>query len=100
MAFAKATPNIFYAADGDSLAPDTTTFGQPDPVGHVQLGVVDKNNVVVRTNMTNASVGAGTQTLAVGRQGRLKHYVPDGTYYSVTTAPTSAGTYLSGSRST
>ena len=93
MAFAKASPNLFYAADGDSLAPTTTLSVNLTQSATFSWVLVDKNNVVVRTNMTNASVGAGTQTWQWDGKDGTGNYVPDGTYYSVTTAQTSAGTY-------
>jgi flagellar hook assembly protein FlgD len=93
MAFAKASPNLFYAADGDSLAPTTTLSVNLTQAATFSWVLVDKNNVVVRTNMTNASVGTGTQTWQWDGKDGTGNYVPDGTYYSVTTAQTSAGTY-------
>ena len=94
MASPGATPNIFYPQDGDGLAPRTTmtvTLTQPATFSWV---VVDKNNNVVRTNVSGASVGAGNQSWQWDGKNDSGAYVPDGLYYSVTTAATGAGTYL------
>ena len=89
----KASPNLFYAADGDSLAPTTTLSVNLTQAATFSWVLVDKNNIVVRTNMTNASVGSGTQTWQWDGKDGTGNYVPDGTYYSVMTAQTGAGTY-------
>jgi flagellar hook assembly protein FlgD len=93
MAFAKASPNLFYASDGDSLAQTTSLSVNLTQSATFSWVVADKNNNVVRSNMNNASVGAGTQTWQWDGKDGSGNYVPDGTYYSVTTAQTSAGTY-------
>ncbi len=93
MAHPASSANLFYASDGDSLAQNTTfsvTLTQPATFSWV---VVDKNNNVVRTNLTNAVTGAGNLTWQWNGKDESNAYVPDGTYYSVMTAATSAGTY-------
>ena len=83
MANPAASPALFYPQDGDSLAPRTTmtvTLSQPATFSWV---VVDKNNNVVRSIMSNASVGAGPQTWQWDGKSDSAAYVPDGTYYSV-----------------
>ena len=93
MASPAASPAVFYPQDGDNLAPRTTitvNLTQPATFSWV---VVDKNNNVVRTVMSNASVGAGTQSWQWDGKNDSAAFVPDGTYFSVMTAATSAGTY-------
>ena len=55
--------------------------------------VVNGSGNTVRTNVANASLGAGQQTWAWDGRDDAGAYVPDGTYYSVMTAATAAGTY-------
>jgi len=93
MAYSKASPNLFYASDGDSLAQTTTLSVNLTQSATFSWVMTDKNNTVVRTNMNNASIGTGTQTWQWDGKDGSGNYVPDGTYYSVTTAQTSAGTY-------
>ena len=93
MASPAASPNLFYAADGDNLAPNTTlsvTLSQPATISWT---IVDGNNNVVRTKMTNVSVGAGSQSWTWDGKDDLSNYVAQGTYYSLMTAATAAGTY-------
>jgi flagellar hook assembly protein FlgD len=93
MANPAAAPALFYPQDGDGMAPRTTftvNLTQPATFSWV---VVDKNNNVVRTNVTNESVGAGNQSWQWDGRNDSGAYVPDGTYYSVMTAATTAGTY-------
>jgi flagellar hook assembly protein FlgD len=88
-----ASPSLFYAADGDGLSPATTlsvTLNQPATFSWV---IVDGNNNVVRTNLVDAAVGAGSQTWRWDGMSDAGAFVPDGTYYSVMTAATAAGTY-------
>lgn len=88
-----ASPSLFYAADGDGFAPSTTlsvTLTQP---ATFDWQIVDAGNNVVRTYLANASVDAGSQVWTWdGRDGSGAN-VPDGTYYSVMTTATGAGTY-------
>jgi flagellar hook assembly protein FlgD len=89
----QASPNQFYPADNDAFAASTTlsvTLNQPATLSWV---IVDRNNSVVRTNLLDTSVGAGVQTWLWNGTDETGAFVPDGTYYSVTTATTSAGTY-------
>ncbi len=90
---AAASPNLFYPTDGDNLSPRTTlsfTLVQPATVTWV---VTDKNNNVVRTNLTSVSLGAGAQTWTWDGKSDSATFVPDGTYYSVVTAATADCTY-------
>ena len=88
------SPNLFYAADGDSLAANTTMTVSLTQQATFSWVVVDKNNNVVRTNVTNALTNAGNLTWHWDGKNDAGAYVPDGTYYSVMTASTDAGTYL------
>jgi flagellar hook assembly protein FlgD len=93
MSFAKASPNLFYASDGDGLSPNTTmtvTMTQPATFSWV---MTDSSNNVVRTFANNTSVGTGNQTWVWDGKNGTGSFVPDGTYYSTMTATTSAGTY-------
>ena len=93
MASPAASPNLFYAADGDNLAQSTTlsvTLNQPATLSWT---IVDANNDVVRTKMSDVSVGAGKQSWTWDGKDDSNNYVAQGTYYSVTTAATDAGTY-------
>ena len=93
MASPAASPNLFYAADGDNLAPTTTLSVTLTKPATLTWTIVDANNNVVRTKMTNASVGAGKQSWTWDGKDDSNNYVAQGTYYSVTTAATGAGTY-------
>jgi flagellar hook assembly protein FlgD len=93
MSFAKASPNIFYAADGDSLAPNTTMTVTMTQSATFSWVMTDKNNTVVRTFANNSPVSAGNQTWTWDGKDGSGNYVPDGTYFSTMTASTSAGTY-------
>lgn len=93
MSSASVSRALFYAADGDSLAPTTTfsmTLTQP---AVFSWRVVDATGNVVRTNMANASLDAGNVSWTWDGRNDASAFVPDGTYYSVTTATTPAGTY-------
>ena len=93
MAAPSAGPNLFYAADGDSQAPTTALSVTLTKPANLSWTIVDSNNTVVRTKMTNASQGAGKLTWTWDGKDESNNFVPQGTYYSVTTAATSAGTY-------
>lgn len=93
MSSAAASPNLFYAADGDSLAQTTTLSVKMTQPATFSWVLVDANNNVVRTKSSNASVGAGQQTWQWDGKDGSGNYVPSGTYYSVMTAATNAGTY-------
>jgi flagellar hook assembly protein FlgD len=94
MANSKATPALFYPQDGDGLAPRTTMSVNLTQAATFTWVIVDKNNNVVRTYLDNASVGAGNQSWQWDGRNDSGAYVPDGTYYSVTTAATDAGAYF------
>jgi len=93
MASPSASPNLFYAADGDNLAPTTALSVTLTKPATLSWTIVDANNNVVRTKMSNVSVGAGAQGWTWDGKDDSNNYVPQGTYYSVTTAATGTGTY-------
>ena len=93
MASPAASPTQFYAADGDGLAPATNLSVRLTQPATLSWVVVDRNNNVVRTNLTGAATAAGTQTWRWDGKNAAGAYVPDGTYYSLMTAATSSGTY-------
>jgi len=93
MADASASPSLFYAADGDNLAPTTTLSVTLTQHATFSWSIVDASNNLVRTRMTNQSVNAGTQTWTWDGKDDSSNYVPQGTYYSVMTAATGSGTY-------
>jgi flagellar hook assembly protein FlgD len=93
MKSAAANPSLFYAEDGDSMARTaalSVTLTQPATFSWV---VMDKNNNVVRTNVLNTNAGTGNQSWNWDGKNDAGSYVPQGTYYSVMTAATAAGTY-------
>jgi flagellar hook assembly protein FlgD len=87
------SPYMFYAADGDNLSPTTTFSVNMESPATFSWKVVDGNNNVVKTKNNNTSVGAGQQTWQWDGRNEAGAFVPDGTYYTVMTAATSAGTY-------
>ncbi len=87
------TPYMFYAADSDNLSPTTTLSVNLVQPATFTWKVVDGNDNVVKTRNNNASLGAGQQTWQWDGRNEAGAFVPDGTYYSVMTAATSAGTY-------
>jgi flagellar hook assembly protein FlgD len=93
MATPRVSASLFYPQDADSLAPTTTfsvTLTQP---AAFTWKVVDNGGNVVRTNLASAAVGAGDLSWTWDGTNDASAYVPDGTYYSVMTAATAAGTY-------
>lgn len=87
------TPTVFYAADGDNLAPTTKFSVTLDREATFWWKVVDGNGNVVRTYINGVTTNPGSMNWTWdGRDGNGV-YVPDGTYYSVMTATTAAGTY-------
>ncbi len=88
-----AAPARFYAADGDNLAPRTTMSVTLDKAATFTWKMVDSNDNVVRANMSNAGVNPGALSWQWDGRNDAGAFVPDGVYYSVMTAATSAGTY-------
>ena len=87
-------PNLFYAADGDSLARTTTLAVNLQSSATFWWKVSDNDGKVVRTFVNGASTSAGPQTMQWDGKNTAGAFVPDGTYYSVMTVATSAGLYF------
>lgn len=87
------SPAHFYAADADALAPTTNLSVTLEQPATFTWNIVDANNNPVRTKASNVDTDAGLQTWAWDGKNDAGAYVPDGTYYSVMTAATSAGAY-------
>jgi flagellar hook assembly protein FlgD len=86
-------PAHFYASDGDSLASQSNMKVTLQAPAKLWWKVVDKNGSVVRTFVNGVDSSAGQQTATWDGKDNAGNYVADGTYYSVTTTETSAGTY-------
>jgi len=87
------SPDLFYPSDGDNLAQTTALSVTLQQAATFTWKVVDGDGNTVKTKVNNASVGAGTQNWNWDGKDGSGNYVPDGTYYSVMTATTSAGSY-------
>ena len=87
------TPAHFYAIDGDGLATKSDLKVTLNSPATFWWKIADKNGNVVRTFVNGSSIGAGQQTAQWDGKDGGGNYVADGTYYSVTTTQTSAGTY-------
>lgn len=86
-------PNVFYPADGDNLARTANLSVNLQAPATFWWKIADKNGNVVRTFVNGASTSAGQQTQQWDGKDGSGAFVPDGTYYSVMTTQTSAGTY-------
>jgi flagellar hook assembly protein FlgD len=86
-------PAHFYAADGDAVAATTTFSVNITRPAALSWKVVDSNGDTMRTFMADQNVGTGLQTWVWDGRNDGGAYVPDGMYYTVMTAATSAGTY-------
>jgi len=86
-------PAHFYAADGDSFAAKTDMKVTLQAPATFWWKVADKDGNVVRTFVNGIVTGAGQQTASWDGKDGAGSYVPDGTYYSVTTTETPSGTY-------
>jgi len=88
------TPNIFYPTDNDNLARTTTLAVNLQSAATFWWKMADKNGNVVRTFVNGVNTAPGQQTLQWDGRDSAGAFVPDGTYYSVTTTTTDAGTYF------
>ncbi len=86
-------PDLFYAADGDGLAPTTTLSVNLDRQATFSWKIVDAGGGVVRSYMNNANTAPGPLTWVWDGRDKDGAFVPQGTYFSVMTAATGAGTY-------
>lgn len=89
-----AAPSMFYSADGDGFATDATLSVTLDAPATFWWKVADANGTVVRTHLNGASTPAGALTWEWDGRDSDGEFVPSGTYYSVMTASTAAGTYF------
>jgi hypothetical protein len=89
-----ASPQMLYAADGDSYAASTTLSVTLDTQATFWWKIADADGTVVRTHVNGANTPAGDLTWVWDGRDSNGNYVPDGTYYSVTTASTAAGMYF------
>jgi len=87
------SPNLFYPQDGDSMAKTATLSVNLQSQATFWWKVADKNGTVVRT-FVNGTSANGQQSVQWDGKDNAGNYVADGTYYSVTTTETSAGTYF------
>ncbi len=88
------TPNLFYPADGDNLARTSTLSVNLQSAATFWWKIADKNGNVVRTFVNGVNTSAGLQSLQWDGKDSAGAFVPTGTYYSVTTTTTAAGTYF------
>ena len=87
------SPNHFYPSDGDNFAATTTFSVTLTQAAAFTWTVVDGNGNTVRTRMTDQNLGTGTHIWAWDGKDDSGAYVPDGVYYTVMAAATSAGAY-------
>ncbi|MGI8928260.1 MAG: FlgD immunoglobulin-like domain containing protein, partial [Candidatus Limnocylindrales bacterium] len=88
------TPSLFFARDGDNLARTTTLAVNLQSAATFWWKIADANGNVVRTFVNGVNTAAGQQTVQWDGKDSSGAFVPDGTYYSVTTTMTDAGTYF------
>ena len=88
------TPNLFFARDGDNLARTTSLAVNLQSAATLWWKIADKNGNVVRTFVNGVSTSPGQQTMQWDGTDGAGAYVTDGTYYSVMTTATAAGTYF------
>lgn len=88
------TPNLFYAVDGDSLARTTTLAVNLQSSATFWWKISDEDGNVVRTFVNGVNTSAGQQTMQWDGKDTSGAFVPEGTYYSVMTTATGAGTYF------
>jgi flagellar hook assembly protein FlgD len=93
MSAPSASPDFFYPSDGDNLAQTTTFSVTLDQTATFWWKIADADGNVVATHVNGAVTDPGTMTWEWDGRDKNGAYVPDGTYYSVTTAQTDAGTY-------
>jgi flagellar hook assembly protein FlgD len=85
------TPDLFYAADGDALGSVTNLSVTLDEEATFWWKIADMDGHVVRTYINGTTTAAGRVAWDWDGRDSSGEYVPEGTYYSVTTAATAAG---------
>jgi flagellar hook assembly protein FlgD len=93
MSAPSASPDFFYPSDGDNLAQTTTFSVTLDQTATFWWKIADADGNVVATHVNGTLTDPGSMTWQWDGRDKNGAYVPDGTYYSVTTAQTDAGTY-------
>lgn len=88
-----ASPDFFYPSDGDNLAKSTTFSVTLTQAATFWWKIADADGNVVATKVNGVATDPGSMTWQWDGRDKNGQYVPDGTYYSVTTAQTAAGTY-------
>jgi flagellar hook assembly protein FlgD len=87
----KATPNLFYPSDNDALASTANLSVTLDELATFWWKIADASGNVVRTFVNGAPTEPGTLSFEWDGRDSAGAFVPDGTYYSVTTTATAAG---------
>ncbi len=87
------TPDLFYPADGDNFAQTTTLSVSLDQEATFWWKIADGDGNVVATHVNGVDTNPGALTWQWDGRDKDGNYVPDGTYYSVTTAQSAAGMY-------
>ncbi len=87
------SPLMFYPSDLDGMSKTTTLSVTLQSQATFWWKVADKNGNVVRT-FVNGTSANGAQSVQWDGKDNNGNFVADGTYYSVTTTQTSAGTYF------
>ena len=94
MSSPSASPSMLYAADGDGFAATTTLSVTLETQATFWWKVTDADGTVVRTQVNGVNRPAGVHTWQWDGRDSDGDFVPDGTYYSVTTTSNWAGTYF------
>ncbi len=87
------TPRLFYARDGDALAPRTTLRVTLIRDAVVTWKIVDRDGNIVRERYSARASSRGTLGWHWYGRDATGAFVRDGVYYSVVSAKTAAGTY-------
>ncbi|MEX2548090.1 MAG: FlgD immunoglobulin-like domain containing protein, partial [Chloroflexota bacterium] len=88
------TPNLLHASDGDNFAKNTTLSVNLESAATFWWKIADANGNVVRTHLNGVNANPGNTSWQWDGRDTNGAFVPDGTYYSVTTTATTAGTYF------
>lgn len=88
-----ASPHLFFAADGDALAPSAALSVTLEEEATFWWKIVDAHEDVVRTHVNGDLTAPGALGWNWDGRDADGDFVPDGTYYSVMTASTDAGMY-------
>ncbi len=89
----KAKPALFFARDGDALAPSAKLSVTLDQPAKLSWLVVDRTGLPVRNLLPEQLLDVGLQTMTWDGRDELGNYVLDGVYTAIVTATTDAGSY-------